>query len=104
MEELDMSTPNQPDPDFTAIGEEAARTFRKLFPSPAQVEEQLRATLAHAREVGGGAGALAGGLVEVMEVVHEWNLRTGEDPAAQISIAEAQSAIVEAIERGMGDG
>lgn len=95
-----MSTP---DPDFAAIGEEARRMFGQLFPSPAQVEEQLHATLTHARAIGGGAGALAAGLVEVMEVVHGWNLRAGEDPAAQISIAEARSAIVEAIARGMGE-
>jgi hypothetical protein len=99
-----MSTPNRPDPDFAAIGEEAARVFGRMFPSPAQVEDQLRAALSHARAVGGDGGALAAGLVEVLEVVHGWNLRMGKDPDAQISLAEAREVITNAISRGMGEG
>jgi hypothetical protein len=88
-----MSNPT-PDPDFAA----AASAIRALFPKPADVEAQLRTALSHARVAGGDNGALAAAVLEVVGVVHEWNLRPAD---ATIGCQEAAIAVLNAIERGL---
>jgi hypothetical protein len=84
-----------PDPDFAA----AANVLRGLFLTSADVEHQLTEALARIRASGGSGVPLAVALLEVMGVVHEWNLRPGDDPA--INCHEAAGAILDAIERGL---
>ena len=90
------------DPDFAAAAAEASDTFSRLFPSPADVGAQIRDALARTQAIGGATGALATGLIEVLDVAHRWNVQATEDPDATISPQEAAGAVINAISRGLG--
>jgi len=90
-----------PDPDFTAAISDAAAEFRKLFPSPADVEALIRDALARTRAIGGPSGELAARLIEVMNLAHRWNLQAANDPDATIRPGDAAGEIISAINRGL---
>ena len=89
------------DPDFADIAAGAGAVFRRMFPSPADVEAQLREGLTQARAIGGPNRGLAAALLGVMELAHHWNVLSGDDPDAVLNPGLAATEIVNAITRGI---